>query len=95
MEIIILNGARMTDREAAHAYLMERLGLPEYYGCNLDALADCLSEFGGDKEIVLVNSEEMKENLGFYGDMLIHVFEELAEAEYIVFNHDGAPEEEE
>lgn len=95
MEIIILNGARMTDRETAHAYLKERLGLPEYYGCNLDALADCLSEFGGNREIMLVNSEEMKESLGFYGDMLIHVFEELAEAEYIAFKHDGTQEEEE
>ncbi len=95
MEIIILDGAFMTDRETAHAYLKEILSLPEYYGGNLDALADSLSEFGAGRKIALVNSEAMKENLGFYGDMLLHVFEELAEDEYIVFECDGEPEEEE
>lgn len=31
-------------REALHDYLQEALGLPDYYGRNLSALADCLAE---------------------------------------------------
>lgn len=37
-----LLGAEMTNQEALHAHLKERLGLPDYYGENLDALWDCL-----------------------------------------------------
>jgi ribonuclease inhibitor len=39
---IQLLGTEMTTREALHAHLQERLGFPDYYGQNLDALWDCL-----------------------------------------------------
>ena len=31
-------------KEALHALLKEKLGFPEYYGNNLDALYDCLTQ---------------------------------------------------
>ena len=31
-------------KEMLHEYLQEALGLPDYYGRNLSALADCLAE---------------------------------------------------
>lgn len=37
-----LLGIEMTSREALHAHLKERLGFPDYYGENLDALWNCL-----------------------------------------------------
>lgn len=40
----ILDAQKMLTREDAHEYLQEILGLPEYYGRNLDALYDCLSD---------------------------------------------------
>ena len=45
----------MVDRPAAHAHLAERLDLPSYYGRNLDALYDVLTEIGADTEIVLTD----------------------------------------
>ena len=44
MKKIILDGGQLCDRGTAHTYLQEMLELPEYYGKNLDALYDCLTE---------------------------------------------------
>ena len=41
----VLNGKRMDTRDHAHAHLARRLRLPVYYGNNLDALNDCLTDF--------------------------------------------------
>ena len=39
-----LDGTCLREREAAHAYLQEMLGFPAWYGRNLDALYDLLTE---------------------------------------------------
>ena len=57
---IVLDAAKMTDKEASHAYLKEVLELPEYYGHNLDALHDCLEEMT-DVKIVVMNEEKAGE----------------------------------
>ena len=46
METIILDGNILGDKERVHGYLKETLNFPEYYGNNLDALYDCLTELG-------------------------------------------------
>ena len=81
MKIIVLDGASMTDKDAAHAYLAKKLNLPEYYGKNLDALADCLSELPFGTTVVLQNVAALKKNLGRYADNLIGVFEEISAVE--------------
>ena len=37
-------GARCMSQEELHAFVARKLGFPDYYGGNLSALADCLSE---------------------------------------------------
>lgn len=44
-------------KEKGHDYLMEALNLPDYYGKNLDALYDCLTEM--ECEIELINASEV------------------------------------
>lgn len=39
-------------KEEGHDYLMRALNLPDYYGRNLDALYDCLTEIECDIELV-------------------------------------------
>ena len=48
-------------KSQGHDYLKEVLNLPEYYGKNLDALYDCLTEMSFD--IVLINSNEVDEDI--------------------------------
>lgn len=72
--MIILNGDRMGDREALHAELKEKLGLPEYYGGNLDALNDCLGERRERELIVIRDFGAFAEDCGAYGLALLRVF---------------------
>ena len=48
-------------KEEGHDYLMRALNLPDYYGRNLDALYDCLTEMECDIE--LVNADEVDEDI--------------------------------
>lgn len=80
MDVYTLDGAEMTTREAAHAHIAKALGFPEYYGGNLDALADCLSELGPGSCVALVNLSDAEKNLGPYARRLLGVFEDCAAA---------------
>ena len=42
-------------KKDGHDYLKKALNFPNYYGKNLDALYDCLTDIGVDTEIVLKN----------------------------------------
>ena len=48
-----LDGRLMTDRTATHEYLKDKLALPDYYGKNLDALYDLLTEPGFSTQITI------------------------------------------
>lgn len=44
MKQITLDGALLSDAAQTHDYLKERLQFPDYYGKNLDALYDALTD---------------------------------------------------
>ena len=50
---IVLRECELEEPAQAHAKLARRLEFPEYYGANLDALEDCLSEVRAPTRIVL------------------------------------------
>ncbi len=79
MKQITLNGKKMTSEKEAHEYIASKLGFPEYYGKNLDALADCVSEFCLDRYIRISHYSEMKKALGDYADMIIEVIKDIAD----------------
>ncbi|MDD4081725.1 MAG: barstar family protein [Eubacteriales bacterium] len=72
-----LDGRKMDTRAIAHQHLKEQLGLPAYYGANLDALNDCLGEMA-DVHITLRYGNALRNALGVYGQKLIQVFEDVA-----------------
>lgn len=53
MRRVELIASQLTDQEVLHDMLAKELELPEWYGRNLDALHDCLTELK-DVELVLV-----------------------------------------
>ena len=64
MTIFILDGNKMTGKESAYAHIAKVCLFPSYFGNNLDALADCLSEVDRDAVIILMNRDSMLEALG-------------------------------
>lgn len=80
---VVLDGRLMVSREALHDLLAEKLELPGYYGRNLDALYDLLSEPLRELDITVVNPDVMLSHLGSYGNGLIKT---LADASHSFAN---------
>ena len=78
MRKIILNGNNLIDRTKAHVYLKETLELPEYYGKNLDALYDCLTEMD-EVEVNIELPEEVSQLQPAFLKGVLRVFQEAAE----------------
>lgn len=79
---VVLDGTKMRSRRHVHFYIKNKLQFPGYYGKNLDALADCLSEMEEITEIELINKDSMLQSLGEYGNKLLSVFVQGAEDEF-------------
>ena len=54
MKRVELIASQLVDQKALHDVLARELELPEWYGRNLDALYDCLTELR-DVELVLID----------------------------------------
>ncbi len=61
---------------ALHIYLRFMLDLPEYYGKNLDALYDCLTDIGEQTELVVLGGGEASEEMAAYAPRLWRVLED-------------------
>ena len=77
MKNVILNCEKLLRREQAHLYLAQMLDFPDYYGKNLDALFDCLTELG-ECTIILEGGNILQQSAG-YGAKVLKVFEEAVQ----------------
>ena len=73
-----LNGHAVTDRNVLHEMLKAQLQLPEYYGKNLDALYDLLTERSVETEILVTEWAELEINLGGYAAALMDTLYDAA-----------------
>ena len=83
---IELEAEYLAERRAAHRYLKERFGFPDYYGGNLDALHDMLTELSD----VTV---EVRGEVSGYGRGVLRVLRDSAgENSGLTLEETGEPE---
>ena len=78
MRTYTIDCKEILDRASAHEYIADLLKFPEYYGKNLDALFDCLTDMG-ECTIKIINIESLL-CLAEYGDKILEVFKRAAES---------------
>ena len=73
---VILDCEKLLRRRQAHLYLAEIMEFPDYYGKNLDALYDCLTEL--DECTIVLEGEDILNNSESYGTKILKVLKEAA-----------------
>ena len=64
MKSIELYGGDFSSRGEIHEYLADTLEFPSYYGRNLDALHDCLTDLAEDAELTVYDGDAICEYAG-------------------------------
>ena len=73
MTDVLIDGNVTENREMLHDAFASQLSLPEWYGRNLDALFDCLTDIHEETAVHIVNGDRLKENLGNMYNGLVKV----------------------
>ncbi|MBE6847098.1 MAG: barnase inhibitor [Ruminococcus sp.] len=89
MKVFILC-ERIHTKEDLHEILQTALSLPGYYGRNLDALFDCLTDLAKPVHLVLCDFPRLQAAIGEYASALTAVLERAAE-ENSRFSFEMAP----
>lgn len=76
METVRLDGRRLRERGEAMELLGRALALPEWWGRNLDALYDCLTDLGRPVRLVLEHRQAAGET--DFGRRLLRVMGDAA-----------------
>lgn len=74
MKTVTMDCENMKTPGEVHDALASLLEFPDYYGKNLDALFDCLTEVDQDVELVLLNWHKLEYALKDYSGKLLYVF---------------------
>lgn len=74
MKTITIDCFPVTTPEVLHQLLADALGFPDWYGHNLDALFDCLTEVDEATTLILTNWHDLEYRLGDYSGKLVYVF---------------------
>jgi len=78
MRKLTLDCSQISTKAGLHLRLNELLALPDYYGNNLDALADCLSELHQETCLTLEQPEALEQALGDYAERFFRLLEHCA-----------------
>ena len=78
MRHITIDCRQITRRDALHAAFARELGFPDWYGGNLDALFDCLTELDEPTTLRLQGWETLTGALGGYADAILQVLADAA-----------------
>ena len=76
---MVLNCELINQKAELHEYIAKELSFPEYYGKNLDALYDVLSDINEETLIEIENFEKLKEKFGTYAEAFLDVLHDASE----------------
>ena len=79
MAEIVLDGLELEGLEEVHRRFAQTLDLPEWYGRNLDALFDCLTDLNRDASVRLLHRQALEDRLGRRGRALVRLLRRAAE----------------
>ena len=79
MKTITLDITNIETVRTLHIYLQYMLDLPEYYGRNLDALYDCLTDISEEMTLVL-HTEGVRGEMTAYLPRFMQVLSDASEA---------------
>lgn len=74
MNTVTINCASIKNAEQFHEALARGLDFPEWYGHNLDALYDCLTDIDEETELILNNWHDLEYALKDYSGKALYVF---------------------
>lgn len=81
---LMLDGQNLANRQQIHQEIARQLELPDYYGENLDALWDVLTEWSEPLEISVQNSSALLHRLGEESAAILQLFQEAAEENAVI-----------
>ena len=79
MRYVFLDGDKIGSPAALHRAFAEALDLPDYFGRNMDALHDCLTDIFVPVCVVAVNVPALREHLGRSANAFGRLMADLAE----------------
>jgi len=85
MERYILDLTDCKTKTEFYVRIADCFNLPSYFGKNLDALADCLTEIPGPYQLIVLNIEEFSKNRSEYCDSFLELLADLKSEEIRVF----------
>lgn len=77
MKKVVIDCEKLRQKEQAHLYLAEVFDFPDYYGKNLDALFDCLTELG--ECTIFLENENTLNQADSYGMKVLKALEEATQ----------------
>lgn len=77
MDEYLIDLSGVTDKDSLHRCLRDALPLPEWYGNNLDALYDSMTEMSVPVTIRFLGSEKAQDRLGDYFEMFRRVLQDV------------------
>ena len=78
MRYAIIEGAAVSSMDRLHRLLAEQLDFPAWYGGNLDALYDCLTDLTEETSVIQFHSQAVAETLGAGYDRFCRVLKDAA-----------------
>ena len=81
MKYVFLDGEKIASPAELHRVFAETLSFPDYYGKNLDALRDCLTDVREPVTVIAVNTALLRKNLGRKWKPFLRLMDDLQNEE--------------